>query len=252
MTGLLLAVPVALSACVQATTGMGFALVLSPVLLVALTPTTAIVLLTGLSLALNSLVLLERHERRPQIASQEVSGLLLAAIPGSVGGLLLLRTLPKPALEVGVGVIVVALALPRLAPVGWGGPRRPGGMRQVGARRVAVGALAGMLSTSIGVNGPPLALWLAGRGLGLKAVRDSLAVLFLGMGLITALTLVPALGSVHLSALVLATSVAGVLVGHAAGSRLHRRLGHAHLQGLLSLVILASGASAVVVGLTGA
>lgn len=248
---MLLSLAVALAACVQATTGMGFALVLSPVLLVALAPTTAIVLLTGLGLGLNLLVLLERHERRPQVSGEEVRGLLLAAIPGSVGGLVLLRSLPKPALELGVGVIVVALALPRLR-VRPSRPHHDRTARHLRASRTGVGALAGMLSTSIGINGPLLALWLAGRGLGVRAVRDSLAALFLGTGLITALTLVPTLGDVHLRTPALIACLAGVLVGHAAGSRLHRRLGHARLQGLLSAVILISGASAVIVGLTGA
>jgi hypothetical protein len=241
----LVALAVAFAACVQATAGMGFALILSPVLLVVLAPTSAIVLMTGLALALNVLVLFSRGGRR-HVAWAEVGPMLIAAVPGSVCGLLLLRSLPKPALEIGVGMIVVALTLARLLPLR-AAPSSLVGHTSSG--RLAVGMLAGALSTAIGVNGPPLAIWLAGRKLSFTAVRDSLAACFLGMGLITALTLVPALGSVHLRAVVIGCSLAGVLLGHALGSRLHPRIGHERLERFLSVIVLASGASAVVFGL---
>jgi hypothetical protein len=243
----LIALVVALAACVQATAGMGFALILSPVLLVVLAPTTAIALMTALGLVLNLLVLLSRADR-PHVDWEEVRPMLLAAVPGSVCGLLLLRSLPKPALEIGVGVIVVSLTLarrvPRPAPA-----RVPAATGHAQSGRLAVGALAGALSTAIGVNGPPLAMWLASRGLRFGAIRDSLAALFLGMGTITALTLIPTFGDVHLRALLAGCCLAGVLAGHALGSRLHPRIGPKRLERLLSLIILASGVSAVTFGL---
>ena len=245
MTSLLIALAVALSACVQATAGMGFALVLSPVLLVALTPTSAIVLLTGLGFSLNLLVLFLRGQR-PHVVWEEVRPMLIASVPGSVCGLLVLRSLPKPALEAGVGVIVIALTLARLGAAPHHAGHRPA---HVHAGRAVVGLLAGALSTAIGINGPPLALWLRTRGLHFTAIRDSLAVLFVGMELITALTLVPALGDVHLSAPATGYCVLGVFAGYALGSRVHPLLGPERLQQLLSLIILASGVSALIVGL---
>jgi hypothetical protein len=241
----LVALAVALAACVQATAGMGFSLILSPVLLVVLAPTSAIVLMTGLALILNLLVLFSRGGR-PHVAWEEVGPMLIAAAPGSVCGLLLLRSLPKPALEIGVGVIVVGLTVARLLPLRNATSSVAG---QASSGRLAVGLLAGALSTAIGVNGPPLAIWLASRKLGFTAVRDSLAACFLGMGAITAVTLAPALGSVHLRALVIVCCVAAVLLGHALGSRLHLRIAPARLERLLALVVLASGASAVLFGL---
>lgn len=246
MSDVLIALAVALSACVQATTGMGFALVLSPVLFVVLAPTSAIALMTGLGLELNLLVLFHRGGR-PHVGWDEVRPLLIAAVPGSVCGLLVLRSLPKPWLEAGVGVVVIALTIARLRPRSHGAPRRTA---HVPAARLGVGLLAGALSTAIGINGPLLAMWLSARGQVFPAIRDSLAALFLGMGAITALTLIPTLGDVHLRALVIGCCVAGVVAGHALGSRLHPRIGPERLQQLLSLIILASGASALVAGLT--
>jgi hypothetical protein len=245
VTDTLLALAVALSACLQATAGMGFALFLSPVLLVALVPTTAIVLMTGLGLMLNLLVLFHRGGR-PHVVWAEVRPMLIAAMPGSVAGLVVLRSLPKPALEIGVGVIVVLLTLMRLRPSRDHG--HPKTNRHVQRGRLAVGLLAGALSTAIGINGPPLAMWLSARGLSLSSIRDSLAALFLGMEVITSLTLVPALGGVHLSALVIGSCLVAVFAGHELGSRLHPRIGPERLQRLLSLIIFASGASALIVG----
>jgi hypothetical protein len=213
-----------------------------------LAPTSAIVLMTGLALTLNLLVLFSRGGRR-HVAWEEVGPMLIAAVPGSVGGLLLLRSLPKPALEIGVGVIVVALTIARLLPARAGTSSLSG---HASRGRLAVGLLAGALSTAIGVNGPPLAIWLASRRLSFTAVRGSLAACFLGMGMITALTLVPELGRVHLRAVVIGCCLAGVLLGHALGSRLHPRIGHARLERSLSLIVLVSGASAVVFGLAAA
>ena len=246
MSGALIALAVALSACVQATTGMGFALVLSPVLLVALTPTSAIVLLTGLSFAVNLLVLFIR-DGRPHLVWEELRLILISAVPGSVCGLLLLRSLPKSALQIGVGVVVIALTLARLGRARDAAPRRPAHVR---GGRAAVGVLAGALSTSIGVNGPPLALWLQARGLAFTAIRDSLAVLFLGLDVITVLTLLPSYGRVHIAAATTGYCLLGLLAGYLIGGRLHLRISTARLQRLLSLIILASGASALIVGLT--
>jgi hypothetical protein len=257
-----IALAVAFAACIQATTGMGFALILSPVLLVVLAPTSAIVLMTALSLTLNLLVLFRRRGPR-RVAWREVRPMLLAAVPGSLLGLALLRSLPKPALELGVGVTVLSLTLARLLVhparerrrnerAHENRARRTHGGRPGHARsgRLAVGLLAGALSTAIGVNGPPLAMWLGTRRLGVATIRDSLAALFLGMGTVSALTLAPTFGDVHLRAVVVGCCFAGVVIGHALGSHLHLRLAPEMLERLLSLIVLASGASAVVFGLT--
>jgi uncharacterized membrane protein YfcA len=52
------------AACVQATTGLGFALVLGPALFALLDPKPAIVALTALGIAMNVLVLAGERRRR--------------------------------------------------------------------------------------------------------------------------------------------------------------------------------------------
>ena len=85
---------------------------------------------------------------------------MLAALPGLPIGALLVRVLPADALRVAIGVIVCALVAHRLL-------RRAAAGRPPPGRRTAVvaGFSAGVLTTSTTTNGPPLALWLGGRGL---------------------------------------------------------------------------------------
>ena len=61
---------------------------------------------------LNLLVLLGER-RRPRVAWGEVAPILASAVPGVVCGVLILRLLPKPALQVGVGTLMIAAALLR-------------------------------------------------------------------------------------------------------------------------------------------
>ena len=242
MTLALVAVGTLVAACVQAAGGIGFALILTPVLFTLLSSVGTIVTATGLGLLLNVLVLFAEG-RRPAIAWHEVVPILAAATPGAVVGVILLHALPKPVLQVAVGTAVIGAALLRLR-----------GRIQVSARRgwvrVPLGFTTGVLSTSTGVNGPPLALWLSSRGLHARGVRDSLGAMFIGLGIIGSLTLLPVLGDAHLSAGVLVVAAVGVIAGHAAGSRLFARMTTRHFELLLLAITLAAGMVSLALGLS--
>lgn len=237
----LVAVGTLVAACVQATGGIGFALILTPVLFAVLPAVGAVVVATGLALLLNVLVLFAEH-RRPVVDWKEVVPILVAAAPGTVAGLLVLRALPKPVLQIAVGVAVIGFGLVALR----GRLRVPAGHGWV---RVPLGFTTGLLSTSTGVTGPPVALWLSSRGLGPRTVRDSLGAMFLGLGIIATLTLIPVLHDAHLGAWTLIAAVAAVVAGHAIGSRLFARMTPRHFDGLMLSITLATGATSVALGL---
>jgi uncharacterized protein len=231
---------------VQATAGLGFALVLSPAAFALLEPEGAILAVTVLGLTLNALVLFGER-RRPRVAWGEVRPFLMASVPGSVCGVLVLRALPKPALQVAVGAAVLAAVALRLRarrralPPSQGDPRG----------RLAVGFVSGTLNTSAGVSGPPLALWLAHRGLGPAEMRDSLGAAFLGLGIIGALVLAPVLAAVgaDIDWAALGAGLVCVIGGHAIGSRAFARLPGEHYEPLLLGVVAAAGLASVVAGL---
>jgi len=234
------------AAVVQAIAGVGFALVLSPAAFALLDPESAIVAVTALGLALNLLVLFAEH-RRPQVAWSEVRPFLWAAVPGAGCGVIVLRALPKPALQVTVGVAVViaaalrAHALRRAVPPSAGDPRG----------RLAVGFVSGTLTTSAGVSGPPLALWLAHRGYAAAQMRDSLGAAFVGLAIIGGLVLAPVLAAAgaEIDWGALAVGLACVVVGHAIGSRVFARLKGERFEPLLLAVVTAAGAASIVAGL---
>jgi uncharacterized protein len=232
-------------ACVQATTGMGFALILTPIMFALLSPVGAVVAVTLLGLELNLLVLFAER-RRPRVAWREVAPILTAVVPGTVCGVLVLRVLSKPVLQIAVGLAVIAAVLLRLRALraAASAPRAGGAPAQL-----AVGFASGALTTSAGVSGPPLALWLSRRGLSPGEFRDSLTALFLAIGVIGALALAPVLGHAHLRPALLAAPVACVVVGHALGSRVFARLDARALEPLLFAVILAAGVASVTFGL---
>ena len=231
---------------VQATAGIGFALVLSPAAFALLEPEGAIVAITALGLALNLLVLFGER-RRPRVVWGEVGPFLVAAVPGSVCGVLVLRALPKPALQVAVGLAVLAAVALRVR-----ARRRAVAPTEGDPRgRLAVGFVSGTLNTSAGVSGPPLALWLAHRGLGPAEMRDSLGAAFLGMGIIGALVLAPVLAAVGADVdwAALGAGVVCVTGGHAIGSRAFARLPGEHYEPLLLSVVAAAGLASIVAGL---
>jgi uncharacterized membrane protein YfcA len=220
--------------------------VLSPAAFALLDPESAIVAVTALALALNVLVLFAER-RRPQVAWSEVRPFLWAAVPGAACGIVVLRALPKPALQVTVGIAVViaaalrAQALRRAAPPSAGDPRG----------RLAVGFVSGALQTSAGVSGPPLALWLAHRGYGPAQMRDSLSAAFLGLAVIGGLVLAPVLAvagsDVDWGAM--AAGLACVVVGHAVGSRAFARMKGERFEPLVLGLVVAAGVASVVAGL---
>jgi uncharacterized protein len=242
----LVAAAALMAAVVQAATGLGFALVLGPAVFALLDPEPAIVAITVLGLALNGLVLFTER-RRPVVAWEEVGPILAAAAPGAVCGVFVLRALPKAWLQVAVGVAVVGAAALRARARREAAEPTPGDPRA----RLALGFATGTLTTSAGVNGPPIALWLTHRGLGPAEVRDSLSATFLGLGLIGAVVLAPVLAAagtdVHWSAL--AASLVCVVAGHAVGRRAFARIDAARYESLLLVVVTAAGAASIVAGL---
>jgi uncharacterized protein len=244
----LLALVAFAAATLQATTGLGFALVLGPALFALLDPVPAIVVLTTLGLALNVLVL-AAERRRPRVAWAEVGPILAAAAPGALVGVVVLRALPRPALQLAVGLAVVAAALLRAATAGEAVVARPAS----GRARLALGFASGTLTTSAGVNGPPIALWLARRGLRPAEVRDSLSAAFLGLGLIGAVALSPVLvrDGAGVDGGALAVALACVVAGHAVGSRAFARLDGARYEPLLLACVLAAGLASAAAGAIG-
>ena len=263
----LAAVATLIGATLQSATGFGFALILGPVLFATLEPDRALTTLLLLGAALNLLVLFA--ERRPrQIRWAETLVLLAAALPGLVIGALILRALPKPTIQVAVGIAVLVTALfqagsrslPEATPPAQPSSRPVAGVLpgsvgvlpgSVGVLAGSVGLLAGILTTTTSTNGPPLILWLQRRASSPPELRDSINAAFLPLNLLGVVTL-ELLGREHLSLdprtviVLLTITAAGSVIGRHVFERLDAR--RFRTVGLL-LVVLA-GIASILAGAT--
>jgi uncharacterized membrane protein YfcA len=235
MTLLALVAAVTVAAAVQTVSGFGFALVAAPALVALTDPLTAVSTLGVLGVIV-SIVTLAAGRRRPKIDRRESAGLVAWALPALPLGAWLVTAVPEDAMRAAVGMLVlVALALRAAAPDVQSG-------RRVWSRSAA-GLVSGAMTTSTALNGPPLVLHLTGARLEPRAVRDTLAALFVVLGIagLAALALLSELRLPDDAAALLPAVVAGGLVGH----RVHDRMSDRARSRAITAVLVASALTAI-------
>jgi uncharacterized membrane protein YfcA len=221
-------------AAVQSATGLGFALVLSPALFAVMDPEEAVVAVLLLGAALCALVLIESH----RVATHGLARLLAPALPGLAVGVLVLSALSKEALQVGVGVAVIAAAA-------WQLRHRAA----IGFPAVVAGFLSGVLTTSISVNGPPLALWLESQDVPPPEFRTTLAAAFLALDIAGVALIVSTEGTDTVDLASFGPLLACVLAGYALGAVGFRRLDAERFSAVVLVVVICTGLASVVAGI---
>src|SRR5829696_4316793 len=208
MPPILAAAAVAAGAALQSAAGFGFSLTAAPLLFAAAGPEHAVGLLIVLGTLVNVLTL-ATERRRPRPLGGEAARLVAWAAPGALATLAARH--------------VAAGRRPR-----WALP--------------LAGLAAGGLTTSTTTAGPPLLVYLLGRGLAPERVRDTLTVTFLGLGAIGAAALVATrTRAAAPDAAWLAVLVPLVLAGHLAGRPIFARLaGEDRYEPVLTVVLLAA------------
>jgi len=242
MSPLLVAAAIAVfaGAAIQSATGFGFALLAAPLAFAALDPHEAIGLLLLLGMEIGVLTL-ATEGRRPRPMVRRCVVVLAWAVPAAVAGVAVLRALDAVTLQIAVSVGVAAtLLVRRRAPSVRTGPEP----RWAGP---VTGLSAGALVTSTNTSGPPLLLYLLGRGDEPERVRDTLTVCQLGLSVIGAIAVVATgtSGAVPGAGLI-AVFVPLVLLAHLAGRPL---FAHLAASGRYEPVLNATLVIAVVAGL---
>jgi uncharacterized membrane protein YfcA len=172
------ALAVLAAGAVHSTTGFGFALVATPVLVATHGPLVAIPTVTLLSLVVNALTL--AAERLPPAVLRPATDLLiLGTLPGMAVGAMVLARAPEDLLRLLVALsvllaVAVHLHTRRRTPETPAGP----------GAALAAGAVSGVLTTSTTLNGPPLVLYLLRARATAEQARDSLAAIFVATGLL--------------------------------------------------------------------
>ena len=141
----LIAGTVLIAAFVQGSTGLGFALISTPVIGLTqpeLLPVAVLVLMIPLNLYIAG-------RERGKVDLGGVGWVSAGRIVGTVGGLAVLAAVPTESLSVLVGGCIVLAALASLFAPSFSPGR---------SALVSVGAVTGVTETATGVGGPPLAL----------------------------------------------------------------------------------------------
>jgi uncharacterized membrane protein YfcA len=229
---------------VQSAIGFGFALILAPALFTVLDPAEAVTCLLGLGLVINLAMLYA--EKRPHRADRRmIVWLTVGALPGLIAGAYILAATSKSALQVAVGVVIVAAAFASTR-------RQPRFQTEPSIRGgVVCGTISGTMTTATGLNGPPLVLWIAGHTADPETTRDTITAGLLALNTLGVICLT-ATGSADYSSdglTVLAVLLPAVFAGHQAGRLLFKRIAATDYTGVLRAGVVAAGAASIVAGL---
>lgn len=216
----------------QRITGLGFALVSSPFLVLLLGPFTGVLLANALSLIANLVVLAQTWR------AVELRKALLLAVPALVAvlpGAWVVRALPAPMLAISVGALVLIALLVMLS-------SERARVLHGTAGAVTAGALSGFMNVTAGVGGPAITLYaLSSRW----PHRSFVATIQLYFALLNAGSLA-AKGWPQLDPSTWLVAGCGLALGVAVGHRLADVVSPARARGLVvGLAILGSLATVV-------
>ncbi|MQY36109.1 hypothetical protein SRB17_41060 [Streptomyces sp. RB17] len=237
MTEALLAGIVLLGGCVQWLTGMGFALVAVPALVLLLGPADGVVLANCAAGAISVVGLAGGWRRVRPGAMVPLCAAAACTVPA---GAWMTRQLPRPVLLLVMGALVTVAVLLVMR-----GARVPALRGGKGA--VTAGALGGFMNAAAGVGGPPVSLYALNAG---WTVREFVPnAQFYGV-VVNAFSIaangVPRLGGTRWAAVCVAM-VAGALIGTAVAGRIPER----RARQLVLLLALVGGGTAMTKGLWG-
>ena len=226
------------AAVVQGASGFGFSLVAVPLLALSAGPKDAVVLASVLAV-LSTAGLAVRF--RSQVDRPLALRLLAGACVGLPFGAYVLWVVPARALLLAIGAVVLASTVV-LA-------RRPASTtvapRTGPAADVGSGVVCGLLTTSVGTNGPPVVLRLQAHGLPAGPFRATASAVFVGCNLV-AVAIFAAAGRVDRSVLVqAAVAVPALVAGLWVGDRLHRRLPAGRFRSLVLGLLVLTAVTAV-------
>ncbi len=202
----------AVASCAQVITGFGYSLLSVPLLGLIIGPVDAVV---GSAILVSLVNLVVAVRDRAHVRWPIARTVLIAGLTGLPLGLWLLTLLPPRALSIMIAVVVLA----GTAAI-WRGLRltpRP-------VTIAAAGLLAGVLTTSVGVNGPPLAAVFSAMGLPPRPFRATLAAVFVPVTLGGLLGFAVTGVITHVAWLVTAIGIPAVTLGWLVGDRIFARL----------------------------
>lgn len=230
---LVMAATVAIAACVQGTIGIGFALIVAPVL-AFLRPELLPVSLLLLMLPLNLFTLLREHQAFDWTGGAWIT---LGRAFGTLAGAGVLVALSAHALNLLIGAATIAVAFVTMLTPPFSPNRKA---------FVTVGLLTGISETATGIGGPPLAL--AYQHHRPEVLRSTVAGCFL-LGELLSVAVLGAIGRLTSQQMLAAALLLPFLgIGGLLSSFLRHRLNGRLLRGLVLLFAVTSGVILIIRG----
>ncbi len=219
---------VMLGAMVQGLTGLGFALIAVPVLLLFQDARTVIVSALILTGVLNALILLQTRCRR--LSWRDATPIIVGSVLGVPFGSYLLVVLNPESLKVMVAGLALLFSLPMLM-----GFHRSFSHQQ--AAGMLTGAVSGALQSCTSMGSPPVALFMTNQGFSKDSFRGTLVLRSMAVSSLSVAALMTT-GMVNTSvALQVLAMVPAVLIGLAIGLALAKVVPQKLFKKLTILVI---------------
>ena len=236
----ILAAVLLVAGIVNGLAGFGFALVGTMALATVIDPATAVVLMIIPILSANATLVSELSVSELRSCGRRFWPLVVAALVGTLLGMVVIDRLPGAPVRVGLGLITLAFVLSRGSVVPM--PSIGGGAidREGTGVMVVVGGISGLLfgATNVGVQ---LVAYLRSIDLSHGLFVSVVAMVFLGInairvGAAAAFGLYPSLAVVGLSVAAVVPSVLGVAAGRRLRRRVNSRQREVAVLGLLTVV----------------
>ncbi|MEV8517804.1 sulfite exporter TauE/SafE family protein [Dactylosporangium sp. NPDC051484] len=212
MTIVLAAAVIAAASAAQAITGFGSALLAVPFLTIIAGPRPAVVagLMVAVLLSIGVAVAERRHVLWRPVLLMGGSGVVAAPV-----GLLLLRTLSDRDLTVLICGVLLLSAVMMTVRI-----RLPA----TDSTMISAGLLSGVLLTSTGLNGPPLAVALAAQAQPPRTSRATLSMVFVVHGFVGNILVLASVQVTSSTLTIGAVAVPAMILGWVAGDRVSRRM----------------------------
>lgn len=219
----------------QRLTGLGLALVASPLLVLIIGAQEGISLLQVIGMVVSALVF---WGLRREVEWRIVPWLLIPAVVGLWPGRLMSRALPGPALEIAIGIMIIVSLVATVA-----SDRAKIFKGRPGA--VAAGLLSGFMNVTAGAAGPAIVLYKISTGWRHLAFVSTVQIYFFFLNIAT----LAARGMPRLSLPAWLAAAAAVGAGIVVGHYLSGRVPDSVARSLVLAVSLAGGAATIIKGL---
>lgn len=168
-----LVIIVLVASILQAGTGFGFSIMATPFLLLIFESHDAIQLNIILSLLIS---LLMTYKIRKEVNKESLIRLIKGSLIGILPGLFLFIFLDVRPLKIFVSILILASTGLLVAKVN---------VKQSNSKELVTGALSGLLTTSLGMPGPPLLIYFAGAKVDKSTLRSTTLAYFVFVYLVS-------------------------------------------------------------------